>query len=143
MLIVFLGVLFLLRGHPIRGVRCLISITLVFSFYLYFRIGLFWFSGILLLVMLRGVLVLFTYIASLSPNEIFEMVGVGVGLVVVCILSMRFGTEQVVIRDSRLMVVKLWEGLMGLVNLYIVVLLLFTILVVVWITRVFLGAVRV
>jgi len=59
--------------QPVFIVRRLIVITLFYSFFIYKIIGSYWFRYLLLLVILRGVLVIFTYIVSLIPNESFEI----------------------------------------------------------------------
>jgi len=59
--------------QPIIIVGRLILITLIYSLLIYLILGRFWYRFMLLLVILRGVLVIFTYISSLTPNERFEL----------------------------------------------------------------------
>lgn len=64
--------MFIIRIQPIFIVRRLILIVLIYSYIVYIVIGGYWFRYALVIVMLRGVLVVFTYIVSLVPNERFE-----------------------------------------------------------------------
>nr|YP_010316558.1 NADH dehydrogenase subunit 6 [Leucauge wulingensis]ULD67701.1 NADH dehydrogenase subunit 6 [Leucauge wulingensis] len=72
MKILFLGIMFLLGAQPILLMGMLIMMVLIYSFNVYMVMGNFWFSYILMLVMLTGVLVLFSYMLSLIPNSEFE-----------------------------------------------------------------------
>lgn len=71
--IFFLSILFTQLSHPLSaGILLLIQVTLVSL-----ASGLisrsFWFSYILFLIFLGGMLVLFIYVASLASNEVFQV----------------------------------------------------------------------
>nr|YP_009045958.1 NADH dehydrogenase subunit 6 [Thenus orientalis]CDR98454.1 NADH dehydrogenase subunit 6 [Thenus orientalis] len=70
--IFFLSVLFTQLSHPLSaGIVLLIQTTLVALSSGLFSTS-FWFSYILFLIFLGGMLVLFIYVASLASNEIFN-----------------------------------------------------------------------
>lgn len=68
-----MGVFFLIRSQPVFIVGVLILITLLYSIYIYILMGRYWFRYALVMVMLRGVMVVFIYMVRLFPNESFEI----------------------------------------------------------------------
>lgn len=82
------AVIFLSANHPVSLGLILILHTLLIRIVTGLTGGRFWFSYILFLVFLGGVLVLFIYITSLASNEKF-MLGwgrLGVGLILVSLV---------------------------------------------------------
>nr|ALI86969.1 NADH dehydrogenase subunit 6 [Heterometrus longimanus] len=64
---------FLLSFHPLTmGIFLMLSTSLV-AFSLYFIFGYSWYSYIMILVFLGGMLILFIYIASLASNELLKL----------------------------------------------------------------------
>ncbi|KFM83479.1 hypothetical protein X975_20279, partial [Stegodyphus mimosarum] len=63
----------------------IILVTLFNSILVYFSIGSYWYRYAFLLVLLTAVIVLFTYIARLCPNESFEYVGITLLLILIYI----------------------------------------------------------
>lgn len=128
-----MGVLFLRSSQPIIIVMRLIFVSLVYSFIIYEGIGTFWYSYILLLVILRGVLVVFTYIASLVPNEMFE-INYFIVIVTVVVLLMGRYWGGVMKHDWRVVILEIWMYGISFFNLFIVGFLLGVIVIVVWMT---------
>nr|YP_009973292.1 NADH dehydrogenase subunit 6 [Chinapotamon maolanense]QNH92743.1 NADH dehydrogenase subunit 6 [Chinapotamon maolanense] len=70
-MIILLSILFTRMMHPLAmGLNLLIQ-TIVISFSASLATFSFWFSYVLFLIFLGGMLVLFIYVASLASNEIF------------------------------------------------------------------------
>nr|QHQ98493.1 NADH dehydrogenase subunit 6 [Microdiplogynium sp. XFX] len=70
-LMMILSIMFYSTQHPIIMLVILIILTLIMSLYMSLILKTTWIPLIIILVMLGGMLILFMYIASLSPNEIF------------------------------------------------------------------------
>nr|AMW67992.1 NADH dehydrogenase subunit 6 [Stenosialis australiensis] len=64
---------FIQLSHPLAMGLCLLFQTILISFITGMIIQTFWFSYILFLVMLGGMLVLFIYVTTLASNEIFSI----------------------------------------------------------------------
>nr|YP_011021629.1 NADH dehydrogenase subunit 6 [Paraschizogynium plumachela]WQM21760.1 NADH dehydrogenase subunit 6 [Paraschizogynium plumachela] len=69
-LLMILSIMFYSSFHPIFLIMLLILITLIISFMLIFLLKNSWLSLILIIIILGGMLMLFMYIASLTPNEL-------------------------------------------------------------------------
>uniref|UniRef100_A0AAU7B9V7 NADH-ubiquinone oxidoreductase chain 6 n=1 Tax=Micropathus cavernicola TaxID=3073456 RepID=A0AAU7B9V7_9ORTH len=65
--------IFMISNHPMMMMFLIIMQTLMICFLTGFISQSFWFSYILFLVFLGGMLVLFIYITSLASNEMFSM----------------------------------------------------------------------
>lgn len=142
-IILILGLLFVWRVQPYSIIISLIIITLGYSIFLYYSIGRYWYRYMLILVIIRGVLVLFTYIARLIPNERFEYIGLMyVRLFIYLIIIAIMNYNMINYSDIRIILLKIWGILLGVYNLYLVLILLIVIVIVVWLRRVDDGAVR-
>lgn len=121
--------MFVLRFQPVFIVIILIIITFLYSYIIYKVIGTFWFRYILLIVMLTGVLVVFTYIVTLIPNETFEVYG----LVFLFILVGLFIVVWINYYNDSLELVSigLWSTYLSFFRLFLVRFLLGVILMVV------------
>jgi len=69
---IFLSILFTIINHPIIMVATIIIQALIICIIIAFNILTSWFSFILFLVFIGGLIVLFIYIARLASNEIFK-----------------------------------------------------------------------
>nr|QLD96917.1 NADH dehydrogenase subunit 6 [Ogadenus brumpti ssp. 1 BJM-2017]QLD96930.1 NADH dehydrogenase subunit 6 [Ogadenus brumpti ssp. 1 BJM-2017]UYB77908.1 NADH dehydrogenase subunit 6 [Ogadenus brumpti]UYB77921.1 NADH dehydrogenase subunit 6 [Ogadenus brumpti] len=67
-----ISILFLTSTHPLSMILVLISMTMTIAFFSYSTLKTLWFSFILILLMLGGMLILFVYISSLTPNKKFK-----------------------------------------------------------------------
>lgn len=138
---IIIGIFFVRRIQPIIIILRLIIIRIIYSFYIYIRIGGFWFRYLLLLVIIRGVLVVFTYIVSLFPNERFEIYNLII-IIIVCLLRLYLVYEMCGL-DYRYISLNIWFFYIGIFSLYLVRFLLIIIIIVVWIRCLNEGAIRV
>lgn len=139
-LLLLIGLIFVSRIQPIFIISSIIIITILYSYIIYIIIEIYWFGYVLVIVILSGVLVVFTYIVRLSPNERFENYNLVILLLVIFILIFR---RYIYYDNMSYISLFLWVSYVGLYNIYIVGFLLGVILMVVWIVGVKLGAVRV
>lgn len=122
-------------------VGILILITLIYSFFLFIFIGVYWFRYALVIVMLRGVLVVFTYIVRLFPNERFEIYSI---IYIILFMFLFFRRGYIVYGgDCRIVSINLWVRYVSMFNLFLVVFLLRIMLIVIWVRELSEGAVRV
>nr|WDS80473.1 NADH dehydrogenase subunit 6 [Nanhaipotamon longhaiense] len=70
-IIIMLSILFTRMLHPLAMGLNLLTQTIIISFSAGLTTYSFWFSYVLFLIFLGGMLVLFIYVASLASNEIF------------------------------------------------------------------------
>lgn len=140
-LVFLLGIFFLIRFQPLFIVRRLILITLIYSFIIYSSLGTFWFRYILLLVIIRGVIVLFTYIVRLIPNESFEIYGLIMFFSFMILIFLGYNISFLI--DIRIIRVNLWITLLRIFNLILISFLLVIILLVVYLRYIEEGAFRV
>nr|ALO71061.1 NADH deshydrogenase subunit 6 [Aleocharinae sp. 6 EF-2015] len=68
----FLSLIFLVLNHPMTMGLTLLLQTLIISLITGFLNSNFWFSYILFLIMIGGMLVLFIYMTSIASNEMFS-----------------------------------------------------------------------
>lgn len=141
-LIVVLGLIFIRRMQPIFIVRRLILIILIYSHIIYIIIGGYWFRYALIIVMLSGVLVVFTYIVSLVPNERFENYNL---LYIMGIIMFMIRIFYVWSYDLKYGIISLslWRSFFRIFNIFIVSFLLTIMLIVVWFRYIGCGALRV
>nr|YP_010406826.1 NADH dehydrogenase subunit 6 [Pardosa pusiola]URC16627.1 NADH dehydrogenase subunit 6 [Pardosa pusiola] len=140
MLMFLFGALFVMTLQPVFMVSSLIIITLVYSYYIFKIMGSYWFSYLLLLVMLSGVLVVFTYMVSLIPNESFEIY-----MMVMVFFLMFFFMKYYNMYDMNMgfISVNLWETYLGMFSLFLISFLLVVMFLVVMLSNMNMGSVRV
>lgn len=140
-IIIVIGLLFIRRIQPLIIIRTLIIIVLFYSYLIYNIIERYWFSYALVIVMLRGVLVIFTYIVRLIPNERFESYNL---IFVIFLIFLFFGFFiYKYVFDLSYNSLSLWGSRISLFNIFVVSFLLRIILIVVWIRYLSKGAVRI
>lgn len=93
------------------------------------------------MVMLRGVLVVFTYMVTLIPNESFEVNGLMILFVVIILFIIRYIIIYNV--DFSLVTVNLWITFFSILSLFLVGFLLVIILLVVSLRYINDGAFRI
>nr|ANJ70373.1 NADH dehydrogenase subunit 6 [Contacyphon variabilis] len=158
-----LSLIFMFLNHPISlGIVLLmqtILISLMSSFYTYS----FWLSYILFLVMIGGVLILFTYITSIASNETFMfsnklLIMIIMMFLVSIILSMidktfmfqlfknndMLPTNNIInfIKDNDLILNKIYNKPSNLISLILINYLFLTLIIVVKITNINYGPLR-
>nr|YP_001427352.1 NADH dehydrogenase subunit 6 [Mesobuthus martensii]ABC71916.1 NADH dehydrogenase subunit 6 [Mesobuthus martensii] len=130
--LLLLNLLFFFSNHPlVMGLLLMGSTVLVaFSFFLMFKIS--WFSYLLLLTFLGGLLVLFIYVASLASNEAMKFES---KFLYFCIFLLFFLGEWVM-GESEMMFWKFYFFIpFSFLIFFLGVYLLFTLLVVVEVTK--------
>lgn len=101
----------------------------------------YWFRYALVMVILRGVLVLFTYIVRLIPNEEFENYNL---LLIFLVIFIVLGVGKFFyFEEIYYLCIVLWESYVRLYNLFIIRFLFRIILLVVWFRCIVEGAIRV
>nr|YP_009072486.1 NADH dehydrogenase subunit 6 [Pardosa laura]AIP86890.1 NADH dehydrogenase subunit 6 [Pardosa laura] len=140
MLMFLFGVLFVMSLQPVFMVSSLIVITLVYSYFIFKVIGSYWFSYLLLLVMMSGVLVVFTYMLSLIPNESFEVYMMVVMFFIMFFFLKYWGMYNV---NMGFVSVNLWETYLGMFSLFLIGFLLVVMFLVVMLSNMNMGSVRV
>lgn len=142
-IIIMLGIIFVWNIQPYIIIIRLILITLVYSMFIYIRIGSFWNRYILMLVLISGVLVLFRYIARLIPNERFEYLKLlYIRIIIYLIFISKYIYLYIYKLDVRIYLLKMWKMSVNLYNIYLVLFLLRIIIMVVWLRSIDGGAVR-
>lgn len=140
-LIFLFGILFVIRLQPVFIVRRLIFITFVYSFFIFISRGTYWFGYLLLIVILRGVLVVFTYMVTLIPNESFEIYHLIIVFLLILILVVKLDFSFFF--EMRFLTLNLWISYLGVFNLFLITFLLVIILLVVLLRGINLGSFRV
>nr|UFZ12784.1 NADH dehydrogenase subunit 6 [Sialis melania] len=77
---------FIQMNHPLAMGLCLLIQTILISFITGMIIQTFWFSYILFLIMLGGMLVLFIYMTTLASNEMFSFNNLLVYLIIIMLM---------------------------------------------------------
>nr|AIT76181.1 NADH dehydrogenase subunit 6 [Pirata subpiraticus] len=140
MLMFLFGTLFVMSLQPVFMVSSLIIITLVYSYFIFKMIGSYWFSYLLLLVMLSGVLVVFTYMVSLIPNESFEVYMMVVVFFFMFFFMKSYSEYSV---NMGFVSINLWESYLGMFSLFLISFLLVVMFLVVMLSNMNMGSVRV
>lgn len=136
-----LMVLFVRMTQPVFIIGIIILIILLYSYVLYDVMNSYWFSYILIIVILRGVLVVFTYIITLIPNERFEnFYFIFLFFLIIIFIS---GWNEGYSYNINYLCLHLWLSYVRFINLFIVRFLLGIILIVVWLGYINEGAIRV
>lgn len=132
MILILLIIIFIGRSQPIIIVIRLIFITLFYSYWVMKLIMRFWFRYALIMVMLSGVFVIFIYIASLIPNEEFEIYGISIFIIFIFIIVVwkNGGVGEEILEWVRL---NLWLSYLGGVLVFLGVVLFIVILIVIWV----------
>nr|YP_009728656.1 NADH dehydrogenase subunit 6 [Macroxyela ferruginea]QHR79730.1 NADH dehydrogenase subunit 6 [Macroxyela ferruginea] len=167
LLCLILGLFFIKMTHPLAMGLMLLIQTFLVSVITGLSTQSFWFSYILFLVMLGGMLVLFIYVSSLASNELFKF---SLTMMFVVIASMLFlfilynlelyvinyqplstsneemlsNTDLEMCQDNKMgqPVNKFYNGPSGFVTLLLVSFLLLTLIAIVKIINIFMGPLR-
>nr|UPL66073.1 NADH dehydrogenase subunit 6 [Oxycarenus lugubris] len=71
--IMILSLIFMWLNHPISMAILIIMMTILMALLTGIMLNTFWFSYIVIIIMLSGMLVLFIYMASIASNEKFKL----------------------------------------------------------------------
>nr|QXT45874.1 NADH dehydrogenase subunit 6 [Cinygmina sp. 07BF96] len=156
------GLIFTTMNHPLAMGLVLLCQTLIIALLTGLLAPTFWFSYILFLVFLGGMLVLFIYVTSLASNEMFSISSqslIGVSLVGGCLITFSLLndpsswlspelSEQILQPQTQLMsdlstlLLKLYSAPSFYLTLLLVVYLFLTLIAVVTITQIHEGPLR-
>lgn len=136
----FLGIVFVMRIQPLVIIGILIRLVIFYSLDIYLFSLRFWFGYILILILLSGVLVIFTYIIRLIPNENFEYLGFIIIFRVFLFLFLDEGYTN--IDEQRIMGSLLWGGIIGGYIIFLGVFLFRIIVIVIFLRNPLVGALR-
>nr|UJG45407.1 NADH dehydrogenase subunit 6 [Rhithrogena germanica] len=156
------GFVFMTMNHPLAMGLILLCQTLLISLLTGLWASSFWFSYILFLVFLGGMLVLFIYVTSLASNEMFSISSetlVGGGLFLIVLMGLTLindplawlgpnasdqlcSTPTIPHQDISNLLIKLYNSPTHLLTLLLVIYLFLTLIAVVTITNIFEGPLR-
>nr|QDP17862.1 NADH dehydrogenase subunit 6 [Parachtes riberai] len=143
MVLILFGLLFLLSNHAMSSMLCIIGVVLLYFYMVYINSSSVWFGLVMVLVMLSGVLVVFTYMVSLIPNDKFEFFGVIVSMVIMMFMYIVMENVLVCGFDISFLSTSLWEMDFSLYLVFGLGFLLMIMLFVIEVVGSFLGALRV
>nr|WKU83770.1 NADH dehydrogenase subunit 6 [Argyra sp.] len=164
MLIIMTSIMFLQMNHPLAMGLMLLIQTLMVCLATGLLSKSFWFSYILFLVFLGGMLVLFIYVTSLASNEMFSMsmkiLTYCLMMIMLSIISMMvidgnlinstfenlememFNSLGLSIKENAIMMNKIYNYPTNFITLILINYLLITLIIIVKITNVFYGPLR-
>lgn len=127
--------------QPIVIITIIIIIVLIYSYIIYISVMRYWFRYIFVIVILSGVLVIFTYMTRLIPNERFENYNL---LYIFIFIIITIAVYEYTYReDTSLVSLNIWNIWFGNINIFILVVLLIIILMVVWFRYINEGSLRI
>nr|AKG65077.1 NADH dehydrogenase subunit 6 [Tetragnatha maxillosa] len=141
-MVMFLGVFIIWGSHPILMMGGLLVLVLSSLLYLYYNTLMFWGGYLLLMVMLSGILVIFSYMLSLVPNLAFGEFSMFMPLLLGLIL-VYLEMEKFYLMDFSLYIFSIWGGSFSMMTFYLVSLLLLLMVIVLHMSEMKKGSVRV
>nr|AVN67337.1 NADH dehydrogenase subunit 6 [Byrsotria cabrerai] len=148
---------FSLMNHPLAMGLIILIQTVMISMISGMMSQSFWFSYILFLIFLGGMLVLFIYVASLASNEMFSLdvksmlISIFSVIVMYCIIktlsftnlqNQETNTFMILSNQSTLSLISLYNMPTNVITIMLALYLLLTLIVVVNITNIFEGPLR-
>nr|QXU76339.1 NADH dehydrogenase subunit 6 [Choroterpes yixingensis] len=157
--IIFISFNFLMMNHPLAMGLILLLQSLFISLFTGMQLSSYWFSYILFLVFLGGLMVLFIYVTSLASNEMFSFQTTNILMFMFALILMLlfymlfdpwFNTFMTYINsmntinayNTSLMMFKLYSYPISLLTLFLILYLLLTLVAVVNITKYLSGPLR-
>lgn len=133
--------IFVIRNQPMFIIGLLMILVTLYSLFIYWEIIRFWYGYILILVFLRGVLVIFSYVIRLIPNERFEFLRLVILIIIFLSLFLReyYSLNKI---DFSFVSLFLWEGILLGYIIYLVIFLLSIIVIVIYVRCPQVGALR-
>nr|YP_025746.1 NADH dehydrogenase subunit 6 [Cyriopagopus schmidti]AAP51156.1 NADH dehydrogenase subunit 6 [Cyriopagopus schmidti] len=138
-MIVLMSLIFMISTHPMSLVMAMMVIVLMYSLEMYWSSGTFLYSMVLMLIILSGVMVIFTYMASMNPNEKFEFFFVG--MMIMLLFSFYWGNEWKIMVTFEML--DMWNSSIMVVSEYLVSFLLVIMFMTIWISGWWYGPLRV
>lgn len=150
-----MAIIFTQINHPLSIGLIVLLQTIIISILRGFISQRFWFSYVLFLVFLGGILILFIYVTSLASNEIFYL-STKISLLTLILLSILFTinepnilvnnieiiTERIINNDIINQLIKLYNRSTGRITIMLAIYLFLTLIAVVKITSVSRGPLR-
>nr|AVN67347.1 NADH dehydrogenase subunit 6 [Byrsotria fumigata] len=152
-----ISIIFSHMNHPLAMGLIILMQTIVISMISGMLSQSFWFSYVLFLIFLGGMLVLFIYVASLASNEMFSLnikslllstISLIISFYIIKTLSsMNLQNEEtksflILSNQSTLPLIKLYNKPINVITIMLALYLLLTLIVVVNITNIFKGPLR-
>nr|AXZ71065.1 NADH dehydrogenase subunit 6 [Lonchoptera multiseta] len=158
-----MGFIFLQMSHPLALGFVLLIQTLFICLFTGILTQTFWFSYILFLVFLGGLLVLFIYVTSLASNEmfsmslkmfIFSMMIILITMIIMKIISLmnneminnlemqEMTMKNIFNKENIINISKLYNYPTNLITILLIIYLLITLIAIVKITNIFYGPLR-
>nr|YP_009691858.1 NADH dehydrogenase subunit 6 [Cyclosa japonica]QEG58638.1 NADH dehydrogenase subunit 6 [Cyclosa japonica] len=141
-MILLMGVMFILSIQPMMMISTLIFIILAYSLLMMWNLSSFWFSYMIILILMSGVLVVFTYMMGVLPNESFEVSSLVV-IVMSLALMYKYSEMNEFIMEESLGSMLIWSGSLYMLSLMLVIYLLIMMVMVVWMSMMEKGAIRI
>nr|AXZ71078.1 NADH dehydrogenase subunit 6 [Pipunculus sp. XL-2018] len=161
-LIITLSFIFMQMNHPLAMGLTLMIQTIMVCMLTGFMTKTFWFSYILFLIFVGGMLVLFIYISSLASNEMFSMemklVSISSLIFLICMIFLNMKTaelwnlnnnemmtiysQQSYIKESSIELTKLYNFPTNMLTIMLINYLLISLIAVVKISKLFFGPLR-
>nr|YP_002970977.1 NADH dehydrogenase subunit 6 [Nerthra indica]ACJ69466.1 NADH dehydrogenase subunit 6 [Nerthra indica] len=156
LLMTMTSIMFTMSNHPMSMGFILIMQTLMASIITGMMINSFWFSYMLFIIMLGGMLVLFIYMSSIASNEKFHMSNKMIMLMMVTMLIMPFmliitenynimtnNMEKKMLKNDQLMTLtKMFSTKSATLTMMMILYLLITMIAITTIVNVFEGPMR-
>nr|UFQ24735.1 NADH dehydrogenase subunit 6 [Diestrammena japanica] len=165
MIMLTMNIMFMLANHPLTMTLIIILQTLMICLSTGIIYQSFWFSYILFLVFLGGMLVLFIYITSLASNEMFKIPSWTIIMILTMLMTIMLtylimdsslwssmmnnndmmninNNTSVMYSESNLSLTKLYNNPSNMITLMLVMYLFLTLIVIVNITNIFKGPLR-
>ena len=152
-IIIMISTTIITLKHPLRIGFNLILITFISSITISIWIKYTWYSYILVLVILGGILVLFIYIARIASNEIIKfsfktliIIVISITIAIILLKEEILSYNSIIIQtidgQQNISIIKLFNTKRSLITIIIALYLLITIIYVIFITNTFEGPIR-
>nr|AUJ21356.1 NADH dehydrogenase subunit 6 [Tetragnatha sp. Rapa Nui] len=138
----FLGMMIVWGSHPLLMMGGLVILVLMVLLYLYYNLMSFWVGYLLVLVMLSGILVIFSYMLSLIPNLAFEEFNLFMPLLLFIFAGYSI-FENFYMGDMSMFVYMIWWGELSFMTFYLVSLLLLLMVIVLFLSIMGSGSLRI
>nr|YP_009710430.1 NADH dehydrogenase subunit 6 [Baltia butleri]QFZ96386.1 NADH dehydrogenase subunit 6 [Baltia butleri] len=164
MMMIFISLFMLFITHPLSMGLMILSQTLLLSLILGIYINTYWFSYILFLVFLGGLLVLFIYVSSIASNEMLNFslkmkmyFSMSIILLIILTLKMKnyhfintfinnemnnFNEYFMFFNENKINLSKLYNTQTFLMIMMIIIYLFITLIAIIKITNIFFGPLR-
>nr|YP_010883258.1 NADH dehydrogenase subunit 6 [Pylorgus porrectus]WIF28483.1 NADH dehydrogenase subunit 6 [Pylorgus porrectus] len=140
-----LSFLILWATHPMTMMLIIITQTINISLMMGMMMGTFWFSYMLMMIMMSGMLVLFTYMASIASNEKFKSINkIILPSILILIISNKILLENKMLINNELtlMMMALFNKTSSYITIMMVMYLLFSMMTISMIVNINQGPLR-